>query len=38
MGNEDIKECKIVDVAVPWDSRVRSKEREREKIEKYGDS
>ena len=32
---EDLKECKIVDVAVPWDSRVRS--REREKVEKYGD-
>ena len=33
--NEDAKECKIIDVAVPWDSRVRAKERE--KIEKYGD-
>ena len=31
--NEDAKECKIIDVAVPWDSRVRAKERE--KIEKY---
>ena len=25
--NEDLKECKISDVAVPWDSRIRSKER-----------
>ena len=33
--NEELKECKIIDVAVPWDSRIRSKERE--KIEKYGD-
>ena len=33
--NEDAKECKIIDVEVPWDSRVRAKERE--KIEKYGD-
>ena len=35
MVNEDAKECKIIDVAVPLDSRVRTKERE--KIEKYGD-
>ena len=33
--NEDAKECKIIDVAVPWDSRVRTEEQE--KIEKYGD-
>ena len=33
--NEDAKECQIIDVAVPWDSRVRTKEQE--KIEKYGD-
>ena len=32
--NEDAKECKIIDVAVPWDSRIRAKERE--EIEKYG--
>ena len=25
--NKDLKECKIIDVAVPWDSRVRSKKR-----------
>ena len=35
MVNEDLKEYKIIDVAVPWDSRIGSKERE--KIEKYGD-
>ena len=34
MVNEDLKECKIIDVAVPWDSLVRSNERE--KTEKYG--
>ena len=33
--NENEKECKIVDVAVPWDSRVRAKERG--KIDKYED-
>ena len=33
--NEDAKECQIIDVAVPWDSRVRTKEQE--KIEKHGD-
>lgn len=27
--NEDLKECKTIDVAVPLDSRVSSKERER---------
>ena len=32
---EDAKECKVIDVAVPWDSQIRAKERE--KIEKYGD-
>ena len=35
MVNEELKECKIIDVAVPWNSRIRSTERE--KIEKYGD-
>ena len=33
--NEELNECKIIDVAVPWDSRLSSKEGE--KIEKYGD-
>ena len=33
--NEDAKECKIIGVAMPWDSRVRANEQE--KIEKYGD-
>ena len=32
--DEDLKECKIIDVAFSWDSRIRSKERE--KIEKLG--
>ena len=35
MVNVDLKECKIIDVAVSWDSRIRSKEKK--KIEKYRD-
>ena len=35
MVNEDVVESKIIDVAVPWDSRITAKERE--KREKYED-
>lgn len=33
MVDEDAKECKIIDVAVPWYCQAK----EHEKIEKYGD-
>ena len=35
MANKGLQECQIIAVEVPWGSRVRSKEREREKIGKY---